>query len=344
MTLPRIDKDLQVFLFVVALALIVLVAFWGVFDMVILGASLAVVLVPLYHRLTKRIPALLSAFLVTLGVLLVVVAVAYVTFLIMSDNSGVLTSLFSTIGTWLADPSTHPEAFGIPLAKETLSSWLATGESLFLNYGATVMRNLGLVVFKGFVFLFSLFIILVKGEELKNRVFRHLPGPVKRYCVQLESVTVDTLYVIYIVQIAIAVLTFFIAIPVFYFLGYGNVLFYSFLAAFCELIPILGSSVAFIVIGAYSLAIGDMKGVFILFVFGYLIVSAMPEVYIRPVLVGRRVKIHPVIMFVGLIGGLLTMGLAGFVLGPLLIVLLMRSYRIWTDERKTGREAGVPGR
>ena len=52
-------------------------------------------------------------------------------------------------------------------------------------------------------------------------------------------------------------------------------------------------------------------------------------------------RIHPVIMFVGLIGGLLTMGLAGFVLGPLIIVLLMRSDRIRTDDRKGVQ--GMPG-
>ncbi len=71
------------------------------------------------------------------------------------------------------------------------------------------------------------------------------------YIRKLSEVTADTLYAIYIVQIAIAVLTFFIALPVFYLLGYGNIIFYSFLAAFCELIPILGSSVAFILIGTY---------------------------------------------------------------------------------------------
>ena len=60
----------------------------------------------------------------------------------------------------------------------------------------------------------------------------------------------------------------------------------------------------------------------------------MPEVYVRPVLVGRRVKIHPVIMFIGIVGGLLTMGLAGFVLGPLIIVLLITSYRMYTEEKK----------
>ena len=44
-------------------------------------------------------------------------------------------------------------------------------------------------------------------------------------------------------------------------------------------------------------------------------------------------------MFVGIIGGILTLGLTGFVLGPLIIVLLLRSYRIWTDEHKAQEPA-----
>ena len=39
-------------------------------------------------------------------------------------------------------------------------------------------------------------------------------------------------------------------------------------------------------------------------------------------------------MFIGIVGGILTMGLAGFVLGPLIIVLLITSYRMYTEEKK----------
>ena len=165
-----------------------------------------------------------------------------------------------------------------------------------------------------------------------------MPRDPLHYVIRLSAVTVDTLYAIYVVQIAIAILTFFIALPVFYILGYGNILFYSFFAAFCELIPVLGSSSTFILIGAYALALGDTRGVFILFFLGYLIVSCIPEIYVRPVLVGRRVKINPVIMFIGIIGGILTMGLAGFVLGPVMIVLLITSFRIYASERKERKE------
>jgi len=185
-----------------------------------------------------------------------------------------------------------------------------------------------------FVFFFSLSALLFHGDWLKDRFMSRMPPVICNYVTQLSSVTVDTLYAIYVVQLAIAVLTFFIALPVFYILGYGNILFYSFFAAFCELVPVLGSSSTFILIGVYALALGDTRGVFVAFFLGYLIVSCIPEIYVRPVLVGRRVKINPVIMFIGIIGGILTMGLAGFVLGPVMIVLLINSFRIYASGRK----------
>lgn len=321
----------------VLLVLLTIIAFgvlWSVMDMVLLGASLAVVLMPLHHRISRRTTPLFSSLIVTVAVAGSCIGVGALTLYLLTTNASVLTGIFTAIGTWLNDPATSPVAVGVPLPKATLSRMLSLGTSLFVDYDKTLISNLPLIVFKLFVFFFSLSILLLKGEKIKDRIMGHLPGPLHGYITKMSSVTVDTMYVIYIVQIAIAVLTFFIALPVFYLLGYGNIIFYSFLAAFCELIPVLGSSVAFILVGAYALALGDTRGVFILFVFGYLVVSCLPEIWIRPVLVGRRVKVNPVIMFIGIIGGLLTMGLAGFVLGPVIIVLLITSYRMYIRERK----------
>jgi predicted PurR-regulated permease PerM len=326
--------DLYPFFIFVIITLIAFIVFWSVMDMVLLGASLAIVLTPLYHHISRRTRPVISSSVVTLAVAGAFIGFAALTIYILSSNAGVLNTMFGTIGTWLDNPTTNPMTFGVPFTKETLSTMLNEGTALFVNYDKTLVVNLPLIIFKLFVFLFSLFILLLKGEELAKKIISHLPGPVRGYVTRMSDVTIDTLYAIYVVQIAIAVLTFFIAIPVFYLLGYGNILFYSFLAAFCELIPVLGSSVAFILVGAFSLALGDARGVFILFFLGYLIVSCVPEIYVRPVLVGRRVKIHPVIMFIGIIGGLLTMGLAGFVLGPVIIVLLITSYRIYIKDRK----------
>jgi predicted PurR-regulated permease PerM len=322
------------FLILAGLVLAACAVFWSVMDMVLLGGSLAVVLMPMHHRICGKVRPAISAALITFIVATVLLASVAVVVIILTSNSGVLTVMFSVIGSWLDNPATNPMAYGVPLTKTSLSAMLDDGTALFVNYQQTLVGNLPIIAFKSFVFFCSIFVLILRGEQIYSRLENRLPPQLRAYSHRFSQATIDTLYAIYVVQVAVAVLTFFISIPVFFLLGYGNILFYSFLAAFCELIPILGSSVAFILIGAYALAIGDTRGIFILFIFGYLIVSCLPEIYVRPVLVGRRVKIHPVLMLFGIIGGLLTMGLASFVLGPVIIVLLMTAYGIYTHQKK----------
>jgi predicted PurR-regulated permease PerM len=338
--MKNIYSDLFPFILFLILSLITIIVFWSFMDMVILGASLAVVLIPLHRRLSQHTLPEISAAIVTFAIFLGGCIMALFTFLVLTSNVAILTELFGTVGIWLNNPATNPLDFGIPVAKATLSDLLDKGTALFVDYQKILLDNLSLIAFKMVIFFISLFSLLRWGENLNMKFTSHVPEILAGYVTRLSAVTVDTLYAIYIVQIAIAALTFFMALPVFYLLGYGNVIFYSFLAAFCELIPVLGSSVVFILMGTYALALGDTRGVLIMFFLGYVIVSCVPEFYIRPVLVGRRVKIHPLIMFVGIIGGTLTMGLVGFVLGPVIIVLLITSFRIYVQEKK---ERSTPG-
>ncbi len=330
----QLRAELYPSIFLVILTLVACAVLWSVMDMVLLGASLAIVLMPLHHRLSTHVRPVISSTIITTGVAVLVLGTAALTLHLLTSNASVLAGIFTAIGTWLNSATTNPIAYGVPIAKSTLTNMLNTGDALFVNYEKTLLDYLPLILFKVFVFFFSLSILLVKGDQIKERIMSHLPRPIHGYITKMSDVAVDTLYVVYVVQIAIAVLTFFISLPVFYLLGYGNIVFFSFLAAFCELVPVLGSSIAFLLFGAYALSLGDTRGVFILFILGYLVVACLPEISIRPVLVGRRVKVHPVIMFIGIIGGILTMGLAGFVLGPLIVVLLIISYRMYIRDQK----------
>jgi len=336
MQTPRINDLYPIAIFCI-LALVGIIVLWSVMDMVFVGASLAIVLMPVHRRLSAKVHPLISALLVTGGVLIGATGTVLIAYQAFSANAATLSTMFGAIGTWLADPATNPLTYGVPFSKTTLTTMLAEGNSIFVDYQATLITYLPVIAFKLFVFFFSLAALLYHGDLLRDRFMKRAPKPLSEYVSRLSAVTVDTLYAIYVVQVAISLLTFFIALPVFYLLGYGNILFYSFLAAFCELIPVLGSSSTFVLMGAYALSLHDTRGVFILFVFGYLIVSCVPEIYIRPVLVGRRVKINAIIMFIGIIGGLLTMGLAGFVLGPVIIVTLITTYRIYVKDRRNRR-------
>jgi predicted PurR-regulated permease PerM len=52
---------------------------------------------------------------------------------------------------------------------------------------------------------------------------------------------------------------------------------------------------------------------------GYPLLSGWIDLYYQPVMIGKRVALHPVMMMIGILAGVPFMGLDGFILGPVLI-------------------------
>ncbi len=93
-------------------------------------------------------------------------------------------------------------------------------------------------------------------------------------------------------------------------------------------IPFIGISVVFIPIGAYMLLIGDIgKGIAFLISFG--ILSLIVEYLVKPKLVGDRVKIHILLIFISIFGGLATFGLLGIIFGPLITIAFLSLVEIY---------------
>ncbi len=87
-------------------------------------------------------------------------------------------------------------------------------------------------------------------------------------------------------------------------------------------IPFIGISVVFIPIGGYMLLVGETyRGLVFLAVFG--ILSAVSEYLIKPKLVGNRVKMHVLLIFIAIFGGLSTFGLLGIIFGPLVTIAFL---------------------
>ncbi len=93
-------------------------------------------------------------------------------------------------------------------------------------------------------------------------------------------------------------------------------------------IPFIGISVVFIPIGAYMLFVGEIaKGIVFLVSFG--ILSLVVEYFIKPKLVGDRVKVHILLIFISIFGGLATFGLLGIIFGPLITIAFLSMVEIY---------------
>jgi predicted PurR-regulated permease PerM len=312
------------------IALITFIAFFPLLQVVVLALSVAVVLIPFQECLSKRFSPALSAFLLTLMVVTVGFLAILITFNVLYQNMDYLITIISSILDGL-----KPEAIsdlpallsGLGLEGMIDNLLLSVKDALFMYL--SMIPTLAVHIL---LFILALSLFIYSGPGLKTDFQKMIPENSRKNVMVIWKRVYDTLYSIYIVHFSIAILTFFLALPFFWILGFDNILFYSVLCALFALIPFLGPVVILAFLALYALSIRDFRAVLMLIFIGYPLLGVFTDIYLRPVMMGRRIEIHPVVIFIGFFGGMATMGLVGFIIGPLLLSLLIGGYQIAVQE------------
>ncbi len=98
-----------------------------------------------------------------------------------------------------------------------------------------------------------------------------------------------------------------------------------------SLIPVVGASLIWLPVGLYLLAIGNTSDGIILISFGAIIIGLVDNI-LRPILVGRDTKLPDYLVLLSTLGGFSMFGMTGFVLGPLIAVLFITFWEIFSRE------------
>lgn len=93
--------------------------------------------------------------------------------------------------------------------------------------------------------------------------------------------------------------------------------FWGFVMALVSVVPVLGAFVIWVPAALILLAEGHWGQAAILTVWGVLIVNPVDN-FLGPVLVGSRLKLHTLVIFFSVIGGLAAFGASGIILGPII--------------------------
>lgn len=92
-------------------------------------------------------------------------------------------------------------------------------------------------------------------------------------------------------------------------------------AAICSLIPIAGTALVWVPAAIYLMVTGHVvKGV-VLILFGALVVGMVDNI-IRPLVIGSRVELHPLLLLFAVLGGLQAFGFIGIFVGPVVLSLI----------------------
>jgi len=104
-------------------------------------------------------------------------------------------------------------------------------------------------------------------------------------------------------------------------------------AAIAALVPGFGVSLVVIPAAAYLIISGEYAYAAGLFIWGYAGIVVIDHI-IGPTLVNKGVRVHPFIVLLSILGGLLAFGLIGFILGPIILVVLFTLLEIYKSSFK----------
>ncbi len=181
--------------------------------------------------------------------------------------------------------------------------------------------NIGVLFVHFFIVMFLLYYLLADGHILVKKVQHLIPlndNDEKELFYRAEDVT-D----------ALIINTFMIGIIegtyggiLFALLGIPSPFFWGTLMAFLSIIPLVGANTILVPMGIIQIAIGNIGTGIIILVAGTGAILINQNI-IRPRLDGNRSGMHPAIMFLASMGGLVWLGIIGFLVGPIITALFL---------------------
>ncbi len=221
------------------------------------------------------------------------------------------------------------EAFPSLFASETFSREFGTAFNNLISKAANVILtgfsnllvNVPVILIQTVVVLFIFFFTLRDAEKLGSYVKSLSPlnkDLEENLAKQFRDITFGVIYGQIIVGVIQGALTG-IGLVIF---EVPNVLLLTIIAMFLAIIPFIGAWLVWLPAAILLVTSGNVTQGVGLLIYGAIFVSWIDNI-IRPYVISRRAKIHSVVVFAGMIGGLIIFGVLGIFLGPLILSYLL---------------------
>ena len=287
--------------------LLLLIILTGVLSFYILSPFLAtlalsVVAAVVFHPLHRRILAAtggyqnVSAFLTILLIaLIIIIPLVFVGARLVQEASLLYGSILvsgggGVVAEWLSKISSDLSAYFPTLqnASMSITEYAEKGLALLLANALPIFSNVVSLFLNTFIFLMALYFLLRDGATLSETLVKLSPLSDTDDRAILESLRL-AIYSVITGSLLIALIQAFIATIGFAIFGLPHAILFGAVAAVAALLPGIG--------------------------------TALVDNFLGPRLMGRGIRMHPVLMFLAVIGGLSFFGPFGFIFGPLILSL-----------------------
>jgi predicted PurR-regulated permease PerM len=309
--------------------------FFAIFWAVLLAAIFA----PLNGLLRQKLKSHNLCAGLTLGAVLVsfILPVGLILVLLAGESLEIYNSINSNSSSWMKSLtgmfnslSQHHLLARFDLDQQFITDksvvFLKAVTNFLVNNLSAFTENTILFIVQFAVMLYCLFYFLLDGDRFINTIAHYMPVDERRMntfiseFIVTSKATLKSAFVIGGIQGLLGVL-------IFYITGIENPLVWGVLMIGLSIVPAIGSSIIWAPAGIIMLFLGHIwQGIAIL-VFGAVVISSVDNL-LRPILLGKDIQMHPLLIFLSILGGIAVFGFSGFVLGPVIASFFLSSWKL----------------
>ncbi len=328
---------------------------------VVTGFMLGYIFYPVYRRLARltnwpNVSASLTTFLVILVILVPLLLLAKpVAFETQTSYIKVL-ELLSASREYTIDCSANPTLLchfiaransylNQPTVHYHIDNTARAFKDRILDELSQFFLSLPSIILKLFIMIFVLFFAFRDGAVFYTKFKDLLPFSSKHseyLMARFSSVTYAVIYG----QLIVAAVQSVLALIGYWLFGVPSPLLWGMMTFFAAIIPLLGPPIVWVpaalIMASEGIVTNNSNAVIravLLTVWGIFVIGLIDNI-IKPRIIARRSDVHPVVILIGVLGGLLSIGFIGIIVGPLILSLLMSLIDIYSDHTKT--DTGLP--
>jgi len=307
---------------------------------IVLAAILTFVLYPVYGFLQKNLrrPELSSALSIIIALLLMVLPAFFLVSELVQQVSGAYSNFEAESILQTADYLSGLTGNRVEFRPMLLSSLTQIRQSI-VGLAPDILGSITSVVLGLFIMFFVMFYGFVEGAGFIARIKQLLPLDVdlkESLFYELRTITQAVLYG----QVLTAVIQGSLGALGLLIFGIQGWIFWGAIMIIMAFLPVLGTPIIWVPAAVGQILDGETgKGIGLL-IFGATIVMNIDN-FIRPRLVSGRTKVHPVLILIGVLGGLKIFGFIGMLVGPLILALFVAFIKFYEQSYRPSKNAAA---
>ena len=218
--------------------------------------------------------------------------------------------------------------------REKLLQRTADLGSILFKQGREVVSSVFAILFNFMISIAALFFLFREGEKIPSFLYTLLPFPKSLE----ETIGSRLLNVLDVMVKGTVFISFFQGLTVgiyFWLFGLSTPILYGSIAAFFSLVPLLGTMAVWLPGSVYLYVNGHIVSAFALSGLSFITYLGLENIA-KPLLLDKKLSLHPLFLFLSILGGVTQFGIRGFILGPFIVIAFLIVFELiqfWGDNK-----------